>query len=197
MAKRLMVILMSLLLVTSIFVNFSFSAAAENVTVNKQENLPVSEKNVGGAVIARFENMLNHNYLYNDDFEDDKTIIENSILALLQYADEGEINKELVLNFIANMYGRQVDDDSCVYDFATPSKGNFLVVPKGYYTVSHKITSAEENDGGYVVFSQMTVDSHDTEEYTVTVKSVFVQNAGSCYGYNLVSSEYFNNTPAA
>ena len=137
---------------------------------------------------ARFENMLNRNYLYDDDFASDKTIIENSILALLDKSVDGEIDKSLVLGFIAGMYGLQVDPAAAEYDFAPASEGKFLVLPRGYSEYSHTITSITEEVGGYTVNSNMLVMAHDGEQYTVNVTTVFVPNEGSSFGYNIISS---------
>lgn len=137
---------------------------------------------------ARFENMLNRNYLYDDDFSSDQTIIENSILALLDKSVDGEIDKSLVLGFIAGMYGLQVDPAAAEYDFAPASEGKFLILPRGYSEYSHTITSITEEVGGYTVSSDMLVMAHDGEEYTVKVTTVFVPNEGSSFGYNIISS---------
>ena len=137
---------------------------------------------------ARFENMLNRNYLYDDDFSSDQTIIENSILALLDKSVDGEIDKSLVLGFIAGMYGLQVDPAAAEYDFAPASEGKFLILPRGYSEYSHTITSITEEVGGYTVSSDMLVLAHDGEEYTVKVTTVFVPNEGSSFGYNIISS---------
>lgn len=138
---------------------------------------------------ARFENMLNNNYLYNDDFCSHKVIIENSILALLEKAVDGEINKSLVLGFIADMYGLQVDEKAAEYDFAPASEGMFVVLPRGYTEYNHTVLNIVEEEGGYTVTSEVLVMTHDGEEYTATAKTVFVPNEGSSFGYNIISSE--------
>ena len=137
---------------------------------------------------ARFENMLNRNYLYDDDFSSDQTVIENSILALLDKSVDGEIDKNLVLGFITGMYGLQVDPAAAEYDFAPASEGKFLILPRGYSEYSHTITSITEEVGGYTVNSDMLIMAHDGEEYTVKVTTVFVPNEGSSFGYNIISS---------
>ena len=190
MKKRLVAILCSLVLVSSAFCCISASAdSTEKIpSVDASEQVEVVEPSVDGVTIARFENMLNHNYIYDDDFLDDKSVIENSILSLLEYVHDGEINKELTLNFITNMYGREVDPNAAVYDFLPASEGNFAVIPRGYTVYSHKITSVVEIECGYLVRSEMTIDPHDDTGYTVSVESVFVPNEGSSYGYNLIKS---------
>ena len=137
---------------------------------------------------ARFENMLNNNYLYDDDFCSHKIIIENSILALLDKGVDGEIDKSLVLGFIADMYGLQVDEKAAEYDFAPASEGMFLILPRGYTEYEHTVLEVLNEEGGYTVTSEVLVMTHDGEEYTATAKTVFVPNEGSSFGYNIISS---------
>lgn len=137
---------------------------------------------------ARFENMLNNNYIYDSDFESHKVIIENSILALLDKSVDGEISQSLVLGFIADMYGLQVDPNAGKYDFAPASTDMFVVLPRGYTEYKHTITEVLEEEGGYTVTSEVLVMTHDGEEYISNAKTVFVPNVGSSFGYNIISS---------
>lgn len=139
-------------------------------------------------VKARFENMLNNNFVYDTDFCSHKAIIENSILALLDKGVDGEIDKSLVLGFIADMYGLQVDAKSAEYDFAPAGEGKFVILPRGYTEYQHTITSITEDEGGYTVISDVVVLTHDGEQYETKAKTDFVPNEGSSFGYNIVNS---------
>ncbi len=156
-----------------------------NISATEEEGT-TSVKN--GVLMARFENMLNHNYLYDDDFLSDKTMIENSILAILDKSVDGEISEGLVKGFIADLYGRQVDTDTVVYDFHPASKGMIAIIPRGYCEYKHEIVSITEGEGGYDVVSEMTVLPHDGDVYVVTVNTVIVPNEGSSFGYNIIES---------
>lgn len=138
---------------------------------------------------ARFETMLNHNYVYDDDFSSDRVMIENAILALLDHAENDEIDQELVLNFIRNMYGREVDPNTAVYDFLPASEGKFAILARGYSKISHTVVSVEEVAGGWEVASEMRIEPHDGQAYTVSANTLFVANEGSSFGYNIVSSD--------
>lgn len=194
MSKRLVSFLCFITVIASVICAFSVPSNVvaegleENLAFEDAVSLPDSVQD--RVLIARFENMLNHNFVYNNDFSDDQTIIENSTLALLDYVVDGEIDRTLVLNFIANMYGREVNPESAVYDFVSASDGMFAVIPRGYTVYTHKILSIENNDGGYLVHSEMSVNPHDGGEYSVAVESVFVPNSGSSFGYNIISSDY-------
>lgn len=178
---------------------FVFSAAApikKITTVNSVEvvakTYEVTNKTVDvveNVMKARFENMLNNNFLYGSDFESHKVIIENSILALLDKGIDGEIDKSLVLGFIADMYGLQVDPAAAEYDFAPASEGMFVILPRGYTEYEHKVTEVSEDEGGYTVTSEVVVLTHDGEEYKTTATTIIVPNEGSSFGYNIISSE--------
>ena len=178
---------------------FVFSAAApikKITTVNSVEvvakTYEITNKTVDvveNVMKARFENMLNNNFLYGSDFESHKVIIENSILALLDKGIDGEIDKSLVLGFIADMYGLQVDPAAAEYDFAPASEGMFVILPRGYTEYEHKVTEVSEDEGGYTVTSEVVVLTHDGEEYKTTATTIIVPNEGSSFGYNIISSE--------
>jgi hypothetical protein len=146
---------------------------------------------VSNVLKARFENMLNNNFVYDLDFYSHKAIIENSILALLDKGVDGEIEKDLVLGFIADMYGLQVDAKACEYEFAPASEGMFVILPRGYSEYEHTIMNINEEEGGYTVTSSVLVLSHDGEQYVTTATTEFVPNEGSSFGYNIISSSLF------
>ena len=192
MLKRLIVAIM---LVAVLFVLPAATPIKVNVTDTKVEvEANVYEVDKSNADIkanimkARFENMLNNNFLYGDDFESHKVIIENSILSLLDKGEDGEIDKALVLGFIADMYGLQVNPSAAEYDFAPASEGKFVIIPRGYTEYKHTVTSVLEDEGGYTVNSDVVVMAHDGEDYKTTATTVIVPNEGSSFEYNIVSS---------
>ena len=183
MAKRLLVLIMA------ISVLFVFTASVPAPAVSESvEDTTVIESVASNVQKARFENMLDHNYLYGEDFESDKIMIENSILALLDKSENGQIEQGLVLGFIAGMYGRQVDPSAAEYEFLSADDGMFAILARGYDAYDHTITEVEEIEGGYLVSSDVTVSPSDGFPFTVTAKSIFVENEGSAFGYNLTAS---------
>ncbi len=191
MVKKLLV-LASIVAMVLVLPAFNFVKANDEAgfTAPTSEVVAEAETEVAEGILkARFENMLSVNYLYGEDFESDRTVIENSILPLLEKSVEGQISKDLVLNFIANMYGRQVDPTACYYEFAPADEGMFTVLPRGYSEYSHEITSITENEGGYTVLSDTVINPHDSQPENVKVKTVFVPNEGSSFGFNIVSCE--------
>lgn len=190
MSKRLVNILLAVVVIVSVLCSVTFPVYAKDNTVKPALNVTETENKVDGSMIARFETMLNNNFLYNDGFNDDKAIIENSILSLASHIENGEIDKNLTLNFIANMYGRQVDPAAASYDFLPVGEDKFAVIPRGYSVYTHTVTDVDETEAGFVVYSDMVIDAHDSVCEKVTVRSIFVPNEGSIFGFNLVKSEY-------
>lgn len=153
-------------------------AAATNVTVQKNPNE------------ARFLNMLNHNFVYNDDFSDVDTIVNNSSLALLDLRDENNedfIKEAFVKGFVKDMYGIDVVDMSNLNAEFPKLEGFLYVIPRGYTSYEHDIVSISENeDGSFTVVSEITSNSHDGAPKTQKAVSLFVENDESAFGYNMI-----------
>jgi len=189
--------LLSLVLVFAVLFVFSAATPVKKITsdtlvevVSSSYEVTDANNEINNNVMkARFENMLNNNYVYDSDFESHKAIIENSILALLDATVDGEIHQSLVLGFIADMYGLQVNPEAAKYDFAPASEGMFVVLPRGYTEYEHTVTSVVVEEGGYTVTSDVLVLTHDGEAYNTTAKTVFVPNEGSSFGYNIVTCD--------
>ncbi len=186
MAKRFLVLIMAI----SVLFVFTASVPAPAVSESVEDTTVIEsvESVASNVQKARFENMLDHNYLYGEDFESDKIMIENSILALLDKSENGQIEQGLVLGFIAGMYGRQVDPSAAEYEFLSADDGMFAILARGYDAYDHTITEVEEIEGGYLVSSDVTVSPSDGFPFTATAKSIFVENEGSAFGYNLTAS---------
>lgn len=143
-----------------------------------------------GALDARFLNMLNHNYVYNSDFDCADDMVNNSLLALIDLRDkenEDFIAEKYVKGFVYDMYGLEIADMSALNEGFPSLEGYVYVIPRGMVSYEHSIISAQENeDGSYTVVTEVTVDSHDGEPETFKAVSLFVKNAASAFGYNIV-----------
>ncbi len=139
---------------------------------------------------SRFLNMLNHNFVYNEDFEDADAIVNNSVLALLNLRDsvnEDYINESYVKGFVKDMYGIDVVDMSALNTEYPQVEGYLYIVPRGYTTYEHNIVSVEANpDGSYTVVSEVVSSAHDADSETQTAVSLFVKNEESAFGYNMI-----------
>lgn len=142
--------------------------------------------NVGydAAKISRFENMLDHNYLYGNDFDDMHTVINNSCLALL-YAREGNyISTDFLFPFIDNMYGIPVYCDETLNSQFPRKDGAVYIVPRGFIQYEHTVTKIQEN-GTMVTINSIAKDIDSGEE--IPCESVFVLTNESAFGYNLIA----------
>ena len=139
---------------------------------------------------ARFLNMLNHNYVYNSDFDNADTIINNASLALLDLRDsanEDYIADTFVKGFVKDMYGIEIADMSGINADYPQLDGFLYVIPRGYTSYTHTIVSVEENaDGSYTVVSDVMVNDHDAAGKPQKAVSLFVKNSDSAFGYNMI-----------
>ena len=157
-----------------------------------------AEEIASNANEARFLNMLNHNYVYNADFENADTIINNASLALLNLRDsayEDYIADTYVKNFVKDMYGIDVVDMSSVNAEYPQLEGFLYIIPRGYTTYNHTIVSVEENeDGSYTVISDVVENGHDVAAKSQKAVSLFVKNSESAFGYNMIYCNIVENS---
>lgn len=139
---------------------------------------------------SRFLNMLNHSFVYDSDFHNKETLVNNSVLALLDLADNGFVSETYVSDYIFNMYGINVSDFSDINVDFEQKQGYVYIVPRGYSVCEHKIISVTDNsDGSYTVVTNVEISLDDGTVITDTATTVFLQNAESQFGYNIVYSE--------
>ena len=136
---------------------------------------------------ARFENMLNHNRLYDNDFNDINTVVDNSILSLLEKREEDFIKSDLVEAFVYNMYDLDIKDYKANPQ-APEKQGYIFIMPRGYDEISHEIQTVTENGTLICIISEITVKSHDRQTKTATCETVLLENENSAFGYNIISS---------
>lgn len=151
----------------------------------------VSSDTVDPVFKARLLNMLEHNRVYNTDFNDTDIIIDNSVVALFEKADQdGFVSCDVVNGFVYSMYGITTAGYTPKNSIAE-KEGYIFIVPRGYDEYSHEITKVE-TDGDYIyVDSVLTVDAHDGLAYNLNCTTVFKVNGTSGFGYNIISSNYY------
>jgi len=141
---------------------------------------------------ARFLNMLNHNFVYNNDFDDIDAIVNNSVLALLDQRDsenEDFIAQSFVKGFVCDMYGIEIDDMSSLNSEFPQLEGFLYIIPRGFAAYTHSIISVEENeDGSFTVVSNVKILNHDNEFENKKAVTLFVENKASALGYNIIYS---------
>ncbi len=149
---------------------------------------------------TRFLNMLNHNFVYNEDFENVDVIVNNSVLSIISSLNEKPefVEESIVCSYVKNMYGIDITDTSNLNAEFPKKQGYIYVIPRGYTVYKHKMVSCVQNeDGTYLVTTKITVNPHDGVKQVLKAVSLFVKNNNSSFGYNIVYSDIFNNTTNA
>lgn len=133
---------------------------------------------------ARFLNMLNHNFVYNNDFYDDEALVQNSVLALLDMAEDSYIAETYVKDYIFNMYGK-------IYEgFESDKEGYLYVLPRGYSLYNHEIVKVTDNlDGSYTVITNVTISYEEGDTETLECETLFIEAEDSAFGYNMLYSD--------
>ena len=186
------------LLLAIIMLAVCSSLIAPIATGSQEVSAATAQEILPGALYARFLNMLNHNFVYNSDFDNTDTIVNNATLALLDLRDsenEDYIKDTYVKGFVKDMYGIEIDDMSQLNAEFPQIDGYLYIIPRGYTTYSHSILSVEQNeDGSYTVVSNVTVKGHDATAKTQKAVSLFVKNDDSAFGYNMIYCDIINNS---
>lgn len=174
------------------------SLIAPVVTEGSQVSAITTEEIKTNANEARFLNMLNHNFVYGSDFDNADTVINNSVLALLDLRDsenEDFIADTYVKGFVSDMYGIDVADMGGLNAEYPQLDGFVYIIPRGYTTYSHKIVSVKQNDdGSFTIVSDVTINDHDAASKTQKAVSLFVENEDSAFGYNMIYCNLVNNS---
>ena len=164
------------------------------VQTRNAEVLTVAKNNTtDNAVLeTRFLNMLNHNFVYNEDFYDDGVLIENSLLALLDVSEDSFVSETYVRDYVFNMYGKIYGEFESDY----PEKEGYLYIrPRGYNIYSHKIASViDNNDGSYTVYTTVTISYEDGAEEVATAETLFLKAEDSAFGFNMLYSDILEST---
>ena len=147
---------------------------------------------------ARFETMLNHNYVFADAFHSVSVVTEQSCLALLSDAEDGVLANTALIPFIKDMYG--IDPSVLADEGNEPLalNGTTVIKPRGYTRYTHTVTKITENvDGTFTVYSTVWADAHDENGLFYESVSRFVPAESSRFGYHLLSCELMLTEPAS
>lgn len=194
MRKKLLISVSMLLCVVMLsFANVSPKTAynevtpkTENEVLNVANNATVSDK----VLEARFLNMLNHNFVYNDDFRSDEIMVNNSVLALLNLAEGSYIAESHVKDYIFNMYGIIMNDFSTVNTEFDGKDDYLYIIPRGYALYEHKINQVTANsDGSYTVVTDVVISYEDGTYESCKATTLFLANNESQFGYNILYSD--------
>ena len=184
----------SLILALIMLASFSVISAnpAEVDGIASAENATVSENFDKEKVLeARFLNMLNHSFAYDEELASVEDLVNCAVTALCvtESTDDSFIEESRVEDYLYNMYGVEVENLSSVNADFPKKDGYVYVIPRGYTVYKHTIDSVRLNeDGSYTVTTSVTLDSHDGKEEGKAV-TLFVKNSNSQFGFNIISSD--------
>jgi len=177
----------------------SNTTAIKEAPVDREEKSVITVANSSSSDInyekvleSRFLNMLNHNFVYGDDFKTIEAIVNNSVFALLDLRnaeDNQYIAETYVKDYVFNMYGIEIESFKEINsDF--PLKDGFVyIIPTGYSSFEHKIKSVNKNeDGSYTVKTVMSEATHDSGTYIDECETLFVPNENSTFGFSIIRS---------
>lgn len=168
------------------------NAKTNVITVANSENADENK-----VLESRFLNMLNHNFVYNEAFDTTEGVVNNSVIALLDLAEDGYIAENYVSDYIFNMYGIEGIDYSSVNPEFDYVEGYVFILPMGYSTFNHEIVSVSVNeDGSYTVKTKVEISSHDSGVYYNTCETLFVENENSQFGFSIIYSNIGANAVA-
>ncbi len=159
------------------------------VSAQQPKSVSIDESKV---LEARFLNMLNRSFVYNDAFLTVEDIVNCSMPALLKFRnaeDENFIAQNFVSDYVYDMYGIDDIDYNSINTQFEQKAGYVYIIPRGFTVFKHTILSVTENeDGSYTVTTKITADAHDSEVITDICTSLIVPNKNSKFGYNIISS---------
>ena len=184
----------SLILALIMLASFSVISAnpAEVGGIASAENATVSENFDKEKVLeARFLNMLNHSFAYDEELASVEDLVNCAVTALCvtEGTDDSFIEESRVEDYLYNMYGVEVENLSSVNADFPKKDGYVYVIPRGYTVYKHTIDSVRLNeDGSYTVTTSVTLDSHDGKKEGKAV-TLFVKNSNSQFGFNIISSD--------
>lgn len=180
--KILAVFLLAAVLISCAFI----SSPLKTPVVAANEDISV------GVLKSRFLNMLNHNFVYGEDFKSTEALVNASMPALLDLRDsedEDYIKEEYVKEYIFNMYGIELGN---LYNLNSdfPQKEGFVfIVPRGFTVYSHTLLKIKANeDDSFFVTTFVQVDAHDEKQETILCETLFAKCENSSFGYSIVYS---------
>ncbi len=186
--------LISIILTLAMLASFSVISAnpADEVDYSSADNVLSDEKaDMEKVLEARFLNMLNHSFAYDEELASVEDLVNCAVTALCVTGgtDDSFIEESKVEDYLYNMYGVEVENLPSVNENFPKKDGYIYIVPRGYTVYKHTIASVRLNeDGSYTVTTNVAIDSHDGDEQGTAV-TLFVKNSDSQFGYNIISSD--------
>ncbi len=144
---------------------------------------------------ARFQNMLNINTVYGEDFLDNQKLVNAAMIVLKDYADdEGFVESSIVSAYIKDMYDINVDINEKINEGLPQKDGHVLLIPRGYSIYKHTVTNVQTCDGYILVTSDVSVHTHEGDTLKFTAQTKFIENENSSFGFSILDSVLIEKT---
>ncbi len=141
---------------------------------------------------ARFISMLNINHCYNSAMTNEESLIKCAASSLADYSQDKIgyglcVSTYLIEGFVEDFYGMKIPAEQ-MYDEEAPE--GYISLPKmEMETGCHSLVTMTEIENGYEVLTCLYGYSGGGEYETCLVKSRFIKNSDSQFGFNLVLCE--------
>ncbi len=186
-------LLAELLVALSLLILPSSASTAENLSAEPIDaallsaDAEVYSHQSEGVMLARFENILNHNHCFGDDFGSTDRLVLGAQLSLASLCDDGYIPAAAVNEFVFNMYGKNAED--IVLPCDAQREGFYPVLPRSFSTYRHTVTDYSYMGDGTISVKTSVVIDPDCDAETTTCESLFFADGSSIFGYTLLMCE--------
>lgn len=156
----------------------------------KTPELPEFDEQAFAVRDARLLNMLNHSFVYDNDFDNTESVVNASMPALLNYAEDDFVSMGVVEQYIFDMYGIKAARLSEINVDYPAKEGYVYIIPRGFSVYRHTLKSVNvSEDGTVTVHTAVEIENHDSEPFDAECVARFVKNDASAYGYNILSAD--------
>ncbi len=142
-----------------------------------------------GVMLARFENILNHNHCFGEDFQSADRLVLGAQLSLAELCDDGYIPAAAVNEFVFNMYGKNAE--GTVLECDDQREGFYPVLPRGFDTYRHTVTDYSYVGDGRITVTSSVLINPDGEAQQALCESVFFADGSSAFGYTLLECNIY------
>ncbi len=174
-------------------------ATAQNAPVFAEADEPIAvaageshEELSAEQLEARLLGMLNFNHCFNSSLNDEHKLAKCAAVSLIDYAQDKVgyglcVSAYLIEGFVESFYGVKIPAEQML-DESAP-KGYISLMGTEAETLYHKTVTLTETEEGYEMLTCLYSYSGGEEYETCLVKSRFVKNPESEFGFNLVYCE--------
>lgn len=153
------------------------------------ENLALEQNN---ALDARLGQLLRLNRAFDDSLSAPAALIDEASVILADQAEvidgKNVLPMGLVLSFIHDLYGVTLDLSDLPAAYTATAPGYFDIMDRECAQMTSELLNTEILPDGHIQAKATLTLNGYMGETVVQTETVFVQNSGSAFGYNIVSA---------